>query len=76
MSPVVERGAGVRRAPAEASLLKPYSSPRMISVRDAARILGVCPATVRRNLPLQRLGDRTLIRIADVRKITGEVGDV
>ena len=48
----------------------------MISVRDAARILGVCPATVRRNLPLQRLGDRTLIRIVDVRKITGEASDV
>ena len=48
----------------------------MISVRDAAKILGVCSATVRRNLPLQRLGDRTLVRIADVRKITGDAGDV
>lgn len=45
---------------------------RMVSVGDAAKILGVCPATVRRNLPLQRLGNRTLIRLADVREITGE----
>lgn len=56
-------------------MLEPSFAPRMVSVRDAAKILGVCPATVRRNLPLQRLGDRTLIRIADVRKITGEASD-
>lgn len=50
-------------------------TPRMLSVRDAAKILGVCPETVRRNLPLKRLGDRTLIRLADVRAITGEAPD-
>lgn len=50
-------------------------TPRMVSVRDAAKMLNVCPATVRRNLPLQRVGDRTLIRMADVHKITGEASN-
>ncbi|MHC2104424.1 hypothetical protein [Methylobacterium sp. CM6246] len=51
-------------------MLKPSHTPLMVSVRDAAKILGVCPATVRKNLPLQRLGDRALIRLTDIRAIT------
>lgn len=50
-------------------------TPRMVSVHDAAKMLNVCPATVRRNLPLQRVGDRTLIRMVDVQKITGEASN-
>lgn len=43
----------------------------MLTVKDAARTLGVDPQTVRRYLPLQRLGRRVLVQRADVLKLAG-----
>lgn len=40
--------------------------PKLISVADAAGELGVHPASVRRHFPLVRIGDRILVRVADV----------
>lgn len=40
--------------------------PKLISVADAASDLGVHAASVRRHLPLVRIGGRILVRVADV----------
>lgn len=53
----------------------PSPTPRMLTVPAAARLLGLHPVTVRKNLPLHRVGARSMVRVADVQKITGEASD-
>ena len=47
-------------------------TPRMVSVRDAAKMLSLHPITVRKSFPLHRVGNKALVRISDIQRITGE----
>lgn len=40
--------------------------PKLMSIANAADELGVHQASIRRHFPLVRIGDRTLVRVADV----------
>ncbi|UIY40822.1 helix-turn-helix domain-containing protein [Methylobacterium radiotolerans] len=52
-------------------------APKLISVAQAAAQLGVHPKTVRAHFGLVRIGDRVLVRVADVAaKISGGHADV
>ena len=44
----------------------------MVSVRDAAKMLSLHPITVRKSFPLHRVGNKALVRISDIQRITGE----
>lgn len=42
---------------------------KLIAVADVARLLNVAPITIRRNVPLVRVGRRTLVRASVVKRI-------
>jgi DeoR/GlpR family transcriptional regulator of sugar metabolism len=48
----------------------PLDEEDLVSVARAAKRLSVSEKTIRRQFDLVRIGDRTLVRVADIRRLT------